>query len=141
MTEKDRVVFHNIEFMIMTSIVLLRWFSYCHTIGIANIYIRSFDLLSRSERFYITCYIPVAKIIQPREYILILPALLMALTIMWKLILLPFLLVDSVFNGSQNRRYSMCVYRYIQTNIILHVYSIGHLIKVSWSQPKLTKLI
>ena len=115
----DRVLFHNIEFMIITSIVLLGWCSYCHTIG--NIYIRSFDLLSRSERFYITCHIPVAKIIQPREYILILPALLMALTIMWKLILLPFLLVDSVFNGSQNRRYSMCVYRYIQTNIILHM--------------------
>ena len=58
-----------------------------------------------------------------------------------KAYLLPFRLVDSVFNGSQNRRYSMCVYRYIQTNIIIHVYSKGHLIKVSWSQPKLTKLI
>ena len=137
-------MFHNIEFMIITWTILLRWCSYCHTIGIGNIYLRSFDLLSRSDRFYITlysCYIPVAKIIQPREYISILPALLMALTIMWKLILLPFLLVDSVFNGSQNRRYSICVYRYIQTNIIIHVYSKGHLIKVSWSQPKLTKLI
>ena len=113
--------FHNIEFMIITWTILLRWCSYCHTIGIGNIYLRSFDLLSRSDRFYITCYIPVAKIIQAREYILILPAVLMALTIMWKLILLPFRLVESVFNGSQNRRYSMCVYRYIQTNIILHM--------------------